>query len=205
MWADLMKIAAKFPMYLEQHKTFRVLGIDDTPFDRNQKEPVPVAGIICAGTRFEGMLWTQVTRDGMEATDTLSKLILGSKFYDQLHAVLIDGIAIAGFNVINLPELAERLQRPCLSVMRKLPDIDGMVKALNRMGPDEKSRRLPVIHQAGPIYQHGPFYFQVQGLSADLAGQMLTRVTDQGHVPEALRLAHLIGSAVATGQSSKRA
>lgn len=204
MQAEL-KIAAKYPMYLEQHKTFRVLGIDDTPFDRTQSTPVPVAGIICAGTRFEGMLWTHVTRDGREATDTLARMILGCKFYPQLHAVLIDGIAIAGFNVIDLPELADRVQIPCLTIMRKLPDMDGIVKALERMGPGEKDRRLPVIAKAGEIHQFGPFYFQVQGVSAELAGQMLARVTDTGHVPEALRLAHLIGSAVATGQSSKRA
>jgi len=30
-------------------------------------------------------------------------------------------------------------------------------------------------------------------------------LTDTGHVPEALRLAHLIGSAIMTGQSSNRA
>ena len=40
---------------------------------------------------------------------------------------------------------------------------------------------------------------------AHTAGQVLTRLTDTGHVPEALRLAHLIGSAIMTGQSSNRA
>lgn len=41
--------------------------------------------------------------------------------------------------------------------------------------------------------------------SFDFALRVLNRVTDTGKVPEALRLAHLIGSAVKTGQSSKRA
>jgi hypothetical protein len=33
----------------------------------------------------------------------------------------------------------------------------------------------------------------------------LTQLTDTGHVPECLRLAHLIGSAVKTGTSGQRA
>ncbi|HEY9842169.1 MAG: DUF99 family protein [Candidatus Sericytochromatia bacterium] len=200
-----MKAAAKYPMFLEQHKTFRVLGVDDTPFARTQSAPVPIAGVVCAGTRFEGMLWSSVTRDGSDANDRLVEIIRACKFYDQLHAVLIDGIALAGFNVVDLPDLAQRLDLPCLSVMRKLPDMPGIILALERMGPQEKARRLPLIEKAGPIFQHGPFCYQVQGVSPDLAGRMLSSVTDNGHVPEALRLAHLIGSAVATGQSSKRA
>lgn len=200
-----MDLAAKLPMYLEQHKTLRVLGIDDTPFDRRQSEPVAVAGVVCANTRFEGMLWTHVQRDGHEATETLIGLIQGSKFYDGLHAVLLDGIALAGFNVVDLPRLATALQLPCLTVMRKPPDMAGIHLALERMGPEAKALRLPLLAAAGPIYQHRAFCYQVQGLRPELAGQLLERVTDTGHVPEALRLAHLIGAAVLTGQSSKRA
>lgn len=201
----MRQVADKYPMYLEQHKTFRVIGIDDTPFQRTQREPVPVAGIVCAGTRFEGMLWSRVTRDGSDATATLIEIIRGCKFYPQLHAVLLDGIALGGFNVVDLPALAEALALPCLSIMRKAPDMPGIERALERMGPGEKERRLPIIQRAGPIYHHGPFCFQVQGLGPDLAGRMLATVTDTGHVPEALRLAHLIGAAIATGVSSKRA
>ncbi|OAD24097.1 hypothetical protein THIOM_000050 [Candidatus Thiomargarita nelsonii] len=36
-------------------------------------------------------------------------------------------------------------------------------------------------------------------------GKILQRLTLTGHVPEALRIAHLIGSAVMTGESGKRA
>lgn len=200
-----MKTAERFAMFLEQHKTFRVIGIDDTPFRRTQQEPVPVAAVVCAGTRFEGMLWSSVQRDGREATAKLTEIIRSSKFYAQLHAVLLDGIALGGFNVVDLEVLSEQLDLPCLSIMRKLPDLVGIEQALDRMGPEEKTFRWALIQKAGEIYQQGPFCFQVKGLAPELAGAMLATVTDTGHVPEALRLAHLIGAAVATGQSSKRA
>ncbi|MFP2934395.1 hypothetical protein ACLESO_56630 [Pyxidicoccus sp. 3LG] len=45
----------------------------------------------------------------------------------------------------------------------------------------------------------------MQGAEPPLVAEALARVTDRGNVPEPLRLAHLIGSAVVTGQSGQRA
>lgn len=197
--------AEKLPMLLEQRKTLRVLGIDDSPFRRGRAESVPVAGVVCAGTRFEGLLWTEVRHDGTEATAKLIDWIRASKFYAQLHAILLDGLALAGFNLVDLVQLAQELKLPCLAVMRRPPDLAGMARALDALGPDERRRRWPLIERAGPIHLHPHMCYQVQGLSPELAGVLLSRVTDTGKVPEALRLAHLITAAVATGQSGKRA
>lgn len=49
------------------------------------------------------------------------------------------------------------------------------------------------------------FIFQAKGCSKETAGLLLQRVTDTGNVPETLRLAHLIGAAIKTGQSSNSA
>jgi len=38
-----------------------------------------------------------------------------------------------------------------------------------------------------------------------MVAKILNQVTDTGNVPEALRIAHLIGSAIKTGESSNRA
>jgi endonuclease V-like protein UPF0215 family len=47
--------------------------------------------------------------------------------------------------------------------------------------------------------------FQVCGGEVEEVAGLLARVTDQGQVPEALRLAHMIGSAVMMGESGRRA
>jgi hypothetical protein len=62
-----------------------------------------------------------------------------------------------------------------------------------------------MLERAGEIIARPPFYFQVAGITADNAEALLGRVTDTGHVPEALRLAHLIGAAVMDGESRGRA
>jgi hypothetical protein len=188
---------------LQQNRTIRVIGFDDAPFENQPGIFVNVAGVICAGTRFEGMVWGKVQKDGDDATAVLSQLLLQSKFYEQVHLVLIDGLAVGGFNLIDLPKLVQLLERPCICVMRKPPNMIAIAKALENL--PNTAKRIELIKKAGPIYTHEPFYFQVQGTKPDSVGKVLHRLTLTGHVPEALRLAHLIGSAVMTGESGKRA
>lgn len=188
---------------IELHRTIRVIGFDDGPFVRNAAEPVAVAGVVCAGTRFEGMLWSTVQPDGWDATDVLSQMLLSSKFLPQIHLVLLDGISVAGFNIIDLPQLAARLGRPCVAVMRHYPDISKITHAMQRVADPEP--RLALMQKAGTIHSHPPFYFQVAGADPKVVAVALQRLTDRGHVPEALRLAHLISAAVIKGESGKQA
>lgn len=184
-------------------KSIRVAGFDDAPFEKRAGAAAPVGGIICSGTRFEGMLWGRATVDGDDATDAIAGLLLGSKFHAQVHLVLTDGLTVGGFNLLDLADLAARLDRPCVAVMRRPPDLPRFRMALARFA--DGPARLARLDAAGPIHSHGPFVFQVRGAPPEHIGPVLEHLTDRGHVPEALRLAHLIGSAVITGQSGRRA
>lgn len=198
-----MKTAdARLRKLLSDGKAIRTLGFDDAPFTRRSRQ-VPIAGVLCAGTRFEGLVWGRVSRDGWNANAELVRLLRGKKFLPQIHAVLLDGIAFGGFNVVDLPALAESLGVPCASVMRRVPDLPAIERALRRL--PRASRRLALLARAGTIHERPPFVFQVAGCSPEAMHGVLTRATDRGHVPEALRLAHLIGSAVITGESGRRA
>lgn len=185
-------------------RLLRAIGFDDGPFERRGRGgTVPVAGVVCSGTRFEGMVWGRVRRDGWNATEVLVSLLAGGKFLPQLHLVLLDGITLGGFNVVDLPELSARLERPCIAVMRRPPDLAAMARAAAALPRVEA--RLARIRAAGPVHHRPPFAFQVVGLDPDEAFRALVRLTDTGNVPEPLRLAHLIGGAVVRGESGKRA
>lgn len=188
---------------LEQHRTIRVIGFDDAPFVRQSNQPVAIAGVVCAGTRFEGMVWGEIQPDGWDATETIAQILLKSKFLPQIHIVLLDGISLGGFNVIDLPTLAAIVQRPCVSVMRRLPKLSKIEYALRRL--PEPERRLQMIERAGTIHESPPFVFQVCGAAPETTARVLAKLTDRGHVPEALRLAHLITAAVIKGESGKQA
>jgi endonuclease V-like protein UPF0215 family len=184
-------------------RTLRAIGFDDVPWRHRKGGEVGLVGAVCAGTRFEGMVYGAVRRDGWRATLAIERLLTKSKFLPQLHLVLLDGIAFGGFNVVDLPRLARELQRPCVAVMRKLPDLPAMERAARKL--PRPAARLAVLRRAGPIHVHGPFVYQVYGAEPRDTAAALERLTDTGRVPEALRLAHLIGGALAYGQSGRRA
>jgi endonuclease V-like protein UPF0215 family len=149
------------------------------------------------------MVWGQIEPDGWDATEVILKLLLGRKFLPQLHIVLLDGIAFGGFNVIDLPRLSEQLELPCVAVMRRMPNLVTIEQAIHRLPHPE--RRLQLLQRAGTIYAYPPFFFQVCGACPQVTFSVLQRLTDCGKVPEALRLAHLIGAAVVKGESSSSA
>ena len=181
----------------------RLVGFDDGPFERTPGARVPVSGVICRDVRFEGMVFTWATHDGDDATDVIVDALLGSRFHAQIHGVLLDGLTMGGFNVIDLQALAERLDRPCVAVMRRPPNLDAVRRALTRL-PDAEGR-LSRLSRAGSVHQEGGFIFQVIGETPGAVAQALARVTDRGQVPEPLRLAHLINGAVTKGESGRRA
>ena len=184
-------------------RAVRAIGFDDAPFVRRRGGRVPLAGVVCAATRFEGLVLGAVHQDGWGATDELCRLLAGGKFLPQLHLVLLDGLAFGGFNLVDLEALSQRLQRPCVAVMRRPPDLAAIERAVRHLPRAE--RRLSLLRRAGPIHQHRPFVFQVRGADPGEIGPVLARLTDRGNVPEALRLAHLVGAAVVRGVSGRRA
>ena len=188
---------------LRRGRTIRAIGFDDAPFRRGRRGLVGVAGAVTAGTRFEGLVWGHVRQDGWNATDTLLRLLEAGKFLPQLHLVLLDGIALGGFNVVDLPLLAERLGLPCVACMRRYPDRLAMERAIANL--PRPQARLTRLDRAGPIHELNGFTFQVFGADPSVTSEALAQITDRGQVPECLRLAHLIGGAVITGESGRRA
>jgi endonuclease V-like protein UPF0215 family len=104
---------------------------------------------------------------------------------------------------VDLPALAARLERPCVAMMRRPPDLAAMEHAIRRLPRPE--RRLALLAAAGPVHRRGAFTFQVAGADPDAAGRALARLSDRGAVPEPLRLAHLVGAAIRRGESGRRA
>ncbi len=181
----------------------RVIGFDDTPFDKTKDEKVNISGIVCSKTRFEGMLWGEVTIDGLDGNSVISSMVKNSKFFDQLHAILIDGIGVGGTNILDLQALNIETGLPCIAVMRRKPNMKKMKLVIDKS--PHRDVLLENIDKAGEIFERTPFVFQCVGCTPDQAHFILEETTDTGHVPESLRLAHLIGAAICTGQSSNRA
>ncbi|MDA8021062.1 MAG: DUF99 family protein [Thermoanaerobaculia bacterium] len=180
-----------------------VIGFDDGPFDRDSVSSVAVVGAVYAGTRFDGALVGAVAKDGDDATERLAELIERSRFRDHLQLVMMEGIALGGFNVVDIHELSERLELPVLVLCRRQPDLGAIRSALLSRVPtgDSKWRR---IEAAGPMEPVGNVWLQRAGLSREAAAAVVERFAVHGHMPEPVRVAHLLARAFVTGESRGR-
>jgi endonuclease V-like protein UPF0215 family len=181
-----------------------IVGIDDAPFDREHRGDVPIVGAVFAGLRLEGVLASRVRRDGVNATDRIVAMVGASRFARHLQLVMLQGIALAGFNVVDVRRLHAELGIPVLVVARRRPDRAAMRAALEtrvRGG----ARKWRLIEKLGPMERCAGVYVQRAGLTLDDAARAIAASTVQGNLPEPLRAAHLIAGGVATGESRGRA
>lgn len=186
-----------------QRRLSHVVGFDDAPFARSHRGDVRVVGAVFAGSRLDGVLSTRVRRDGANATQRLAQCVAASKFQPQLQAILLQGIAFAGFNVVDLAALQRATGLPVLVVARREPDLVRIRHALEQRVPGGR-RKWCLIEAAGPMEPVAGVYVQRQGLSAAEALGLLTLFQAHGRLPEPLRVAHLIAGGVTTGESRHR-
>ena len=79
-----------------------------------------------AGLGLEGVLSGRVRRDGANATRVVVDLVARSRFRPQLQLILLQGIAFAGFNVVDLQSLHQALGVPAVALVRKAPDLNAI-------------------------------------------------------------------------------
>ena len=172
-----------------------VIAFDDFPFSRAHRGDVPVVGAIFAGLRLEGVVRGRVRRDGANATRNLAELVERSKFAPQLQLVMLQGIALGGFNVVDIAALHARLSLPVLVVARRAPRLDKIRRALLTRVPGG-ARKWSLIERAGPMEPSNGLWIQRAGLSAARAAATIALHARHGVLPEPLRAAHLIASAL---------
>lgn len=181
-----------------------VIGFDDAPFTREQRGRVLVVGTAWSGLRLEGVLSTRVLRDGADATRAVATCVRASRFAGHTRLVMFQGIALAGFNVIDIQALAAELGMAVLVVARRPPSMPAIRAALlGRVRGG--ARKWALIEKAGPMEPCARVLVQRAGLSLAEAEAVITRLSIHGSIPEPLRVAHLVAGGVTTGQSRGRA
>jgi endonuclease V-like protein UPF0215 family len=180
------------------------VGFDDAPFERSHRGDVLVVGAVFAGNRLDGVISTKVRRDGANAAQRLIDCLTGSKYFDQLQAILLQGIAFAGFNVVDLQRLHQATGLPLLVVARYRPDLQAIRKALLEQVPGG-ARKWRLIEEAGPMEPMAGLYVQRCGITPENAARLLASLQQNSQLPEPLRVAHMIAGGVTTGESRHRA
>ena len=183
----------------------RVVAVDDGAFSRRQRS-APIAAVVWSSPdRVEGVAVGRVEVDGTDATTRVAELVRTLPAWDGVRAVLLDGIAVGGFNVIDLRALARRLGRPVIAVTRRRPDLPAMRSALFRYFPDAR-RRWAVLTRV-PLEEvptrAQPIFAAAAGCESADARALVRRAAVVGVWPEPLRLAHLVARAVGVARASR--
>jgi endonuclease V-like protein UPF0215 family len=185
----------------------RVLGIDDSPFTFQTKKAMVVGVVARLPSYIEGIMRTEITVDGGDANEAIIAMLARSRYREQVRLIMFDGVTVGGFNVIDIQQIHRETGIPCATVTRGMPDFERMEAALRTNFPDWRER-LAIIKR-NPLFKVGPrrnsLFATLSGIDAETFEMILSESTVQGRLPEPLRIAHLIASAMVLGESHGRA
>jgi len=185
-------------------KEVRILGIDDSSFSKFDDEKVLVIGVVFRGGEYiDGVLSTHITVDELDSTYRLIEMVNKSRNKDQLQYIMTDGIALGGFNVIDINKLYEETNLPVIVIIRRKPDFDSIYSALENLKHKEKIKEL--LDRAGKLESFESIYFQCAGIDSEEAKKLLKMTIKHGLIPEPIRVAHIIAQGIGLGESKGRA
>jgi endonuclease V-like protein UPF0215 family len=185
----------------------RLLGIDDSPFSFSDEFSTIIGVIMRGGSYIEGVLSRKIKVDGSNATNLCIDMVNKTRHKKQLRALLIDGIAFCGFNVIDIEKIFLETKIPVITITRDMPDLIKIKNALLKNFLDWRSR-LDVIEK-GILHKvktnFNPIYIKYSGISLNEAKEIIKLSTIRGVIPEPIRIAHLIASGIIKGDSYGKA
>ncbi|GIV58961.1 MAG: hypothetical protein KatS3mg043_0050 [Rhodothermaceae bacterium] len=180
-----------------------LLGIDDGPFDRRRDATVPLVSVMMEGADLvEGVAVGSFPIDGEGVTTYLAEWIRGQRWRAALQGIVLGGISIAGLALVDVTALARRLDLPVLVVTRRNPAGSTLGTALEAAGLHD---RLPLLARTPPARRlAGGLYVAWAGTDEPTAAHLVRASCRKANVPEPLRLAHLIATALVRGASYGR-
>ncbi|MFB6091961.1 MAG: DUF99 family protein [Haloquadratum sp.] len=170
----------------------RALGVAEST-DEASGRCIFSGAVVRADRVTDGFAFATATVGGLDATDAVCALVerLGR---DDVQYVLVAGVAPAWFNLLDLPRIAEAIDRPVLSV--SFEDSEGLEPALReQFEGGALSERLAVYERLPPrrrLQVNGETVFvRSVGAGNDETGRVVRAYTPTGGRPEPLRVARL--------------
>jgi endonuclease V-like protein UPF0215 family len=145
------------------------------------------------GERMLAVRLGRIQVDGLDAQHVLVSLLDHLSF----DVVMLSGISFGGFNLIDIKELAVRIRKPVIAVIREEPDNRSVRAALRKHFPDWR-QRWRIVKHAGVLFSCKPLpnepklYFEVKGERPAFARKIITSTSTISRLPEPVRVAGLL-------------
>ena len=168
----------------------------------------PVSGrkrtvLFCVITRkdtIEGMLSSDVEVDGFDGEKKILRMLKRSRFARQVGLIALNGVALAGLNVVDIAKLSKSAGIPAIAVTRKAPGRSMMEDAIRKhCKGDVKAAEAKIValRSAGAFHRIGGFY-----VCSSASASRIKRLVAPASA--GLRIAHMAARACSTGESAGR-
>ena len=142
----------------------------------------------------DGFVFGSATLEGDDATDTILKM------YDTLQRpdisyVLISGMIVSMYNIINIKKLYESLQIPIIGISYN--DSLGIVDALKHHFPNSFESKISAYQKLGKrekitLNTSHDVFVRKEGCTLDDVTLLLNKLTLHGSIPEPIRVSQLL-------------
>ncbi|MFQ5884353.1 MAG: DUF99 family protein, partial [Thermoplasmata archaeon] len=118
----------------------RILGIDDAPFTFEDEITEIIGVLIRLPNYIEAVMKSKIDVDGWNSTNQICGLLQKSRYLENISMIFLDGIALGGFNVVDIDKLNEAVGIPVASISRNEPDLESIEAALKKKFKDWRVR-----------------------------------------------------------------
>lgn len=174
-----------------EKKGIRVLGIAES-FKKSGKKSTLAGIVMRRDLVIDGMAFSSATIEGDDATDAIVS-IHGSLARDDINCILLDGLVISMYNIIDGERVAKETGLPVLAITFKdSKGLEDSIKYRFRNWKDKLEQYQKLGEREKVTLKTGKSLFiRCWGLSQKRAIAILNSFTLQGSVPEPVRVAKI--------------
>ncbi len=189
-------------LHLEK-KGLRGLVIAES-FTQNSKKSILAGVVMRRDFLIDGFVFGKATVEGDDATETILSMYKKLNRPD-ISYLLISGIIISMYNIIDLKKISQSLDLPVIGVTYQ--DSEGIEEAIRHHFPDSyesKLKEYQELENREKITLHTSYdiYIRKEGCTLSDAKHLLEELTLQGSFPEPLRVAQLLAKTLLSNNSS---
>lgn len=179
-----------------EKKAIRALGIAES-FVKSQNQSVLAGVVMRSDMIIDGIAFANATVKGDDATDAIIGLYEKLDRTD-INFVMIGGLIISMYNIIDPERLWEKLKIPVIGVT--FEESEGLDPHIKRVFPDTWESKLEAYHKLGDrekirLKTGYDVFVRAEGTNGRNAKQALNKFVLQGSIPEPIRVARLIARA----------
>lgn len=184
-------MSKKFDQNYYFNKITRVIGFDDSPFTRNEKNTWIIGVLMRADYTVEKVMKAKIEVDGNDSIEAIISIY--KKIGNGVRMLMLQGSTFGGFNIVDIDELFRLTSIPVAVVIDRMPDMEKIKEALVGHFNDWEFR----LKKLGKdIYFDSGIYYQFSGINKTYGIKFIKRFIRNGKTPEPLRLANLIASII---------